>query len=130
MADFGIQFDVTEKEFTIDSGVRDMPAGTLYVVKLRSSDANLLIWHDDEIFRNLKSAWPVFSKHFEERKIRSRSGQIFGTDRWGYLNSGMRWRYVVFSTGDATGYEPSSPREASLLDQVVSSACLGKPVAR
>lgn len=131
MAEFGVRFDVSETEFTIRSGQRDMELGRLYTVKSRNSDTHLFISSRfDYIFRNLKTAWPILSKHVEERSIRSRSGQMFGTDRWGYLNNGMRWRYTEFLTGDAAGYEPLPPREASLLDQVVSSACLGKSIYR
>jgi hypothetical protein len=123
-ADFGIHFDVPEKVFTVDAGIRDMPPGTLFVVKLREGEARMVIWHhDDGVFRDLENAYPMFSKHSEKRIIRDTAGRSFGTDRWGYLHTGERWRYVTFSTGDAVGYKPSSPRAANVLDQVINSAC-------
>jgi hypothetical protein len=122
-SDFGIRFDAPEKAFTVHAGLRDMPPGTLYVVTLKDADAHIVVWRDDDIFRDLKIAYPVFSEHIEERNIRDATGRIFGTDRWGYLQSGERWRYVRFSTRDAVGYEPTSPKQANLLDQVVNSAC-------
>jgi len=125
-SDFGTRFDASEKTFTVDAGLRDMPPGMLYVVKLKSADANIVVWRDDDIFRNLKTAYPVFSKHVEERNIRTSTERVFGTDRWGYLQSGERWRYVRFSSGDAVGYEPTLPKQASMLDQVIGSACFSR----
>jgi hypothetical protein len=125
-SDFGIRFDAPEKAFTVHAGLRDMPPGTLYVVKLKDADPNIVVWRDDDIFRDLKSAYRVFSEHIEERNIRDATGRIFGTDRWGYLQSGERWRYVRFSTGDAVGYEPTPPKQANVLDQVVNSACFSR----
>jgi hypothetical protein len=123
-SDFGTQFDVPEKDFTVHSGMRDMPPGTLHVVTLKDRSTNIVIWHDDDIFNELKSAFPVFSEHVEERDVRTPIGRLVGKDRWGYLKSGERWRYVTFSGGDAVGYRPTHPKEASLLDQVINSACL------
>jgi hypothetical protein len=123
LADYGLRFDAPEKLFMVQSSVRDMPPGTMYVVKLRNGDAHIVVWRDDEVFRNLKIAFPIFSKHTEERIIRDTTGRNFGTDQRGYLQTGERWRYVKFSTGDAAGYEPRPPREANLLDQVINSAC-------
>jgi hypothetical protein len=125
-SDFGIQFDAPEKPFTVHGGLRDMPPGTLYVVQLKDSDANVMVWRDDDVFKDLKFAYPVFSEHMEERNVRDATGRIFGTDRWGYLQSGERWRYARFSTGDAVGYEPTPPRQADLLDKVVNSACFSR----
>jgi hypothetical protein len=123
-ADFGTQFDVREKDFTIRSGMRDLPPGILHSVRLKDGTASMVIWHDDDIFNELKSAFPVFSEHVKERHVNTPQGSSVGKDRWGYLSSGERWRYVTFSSGDAVGYRPIRPEEASLLDQVISSACL------
>jgi hypothetical protein len=125
-SDFGIRFDAPEKMFIVHAGVRDMPPGTLYLVKLRDSDANISVSGDDDIFRDLKTAYPVFSEHVDERNIRAATGRISGTDHWGYLQSGERWRYVRFSSGDAAGYKPTPPKQAKLLDQVVNSACFSR----
>jgi len=128
-SDFGIRFDASEKAFTVHAGLQDMPPGTLYVVKLKDAEPNIpniVVWRDDDVFRDLKSVYPVFSEHIDERNIRDATGRIFGIDRWGYLQSGERWRYVRFSTGDAAGYEPTPPKQANLLDQVVNSACFSR----
>ena len=125
-SDFGIRFDAPEKAFTVDAALQDMPPATVYVVKLRGSKTNMVIGGDGVTFRNLETAYPVFSEHVEERKIRDATGRSFGTDRWGYLQSGERWRHVRFSTGDAAGYEPMSPKQAILFDQVVDSACFSQ----
>jgi len=125
-SDFGTQFDASEKAFTVHAGLRDMPPGKLYVVKLKDGDAKRVVWRDDDIFRNLKTAYPFFSKHVEERNIRTSTERVFGTDRWGYLQSGERWRYVRFSSGDAVGYESTPPKQASMLDQSTGSACFSR----
>jgi hypothetical protein len=125
-SDFGIRFDAPEKAFTVRADLRDMPPGKSYAVRLKDAGADLVVSSDDDDFRNLKIAYPVFSEHIEERNIRDATGRIFGTDRWGYLQSGERWRFVKFSTGDAVGYEPTPPKQANLLDQVVNSACFSR----
>jgi hypothetical protein len=123
-ADFGTQFDVPEVKFSVKLGVRDMPGGELYTVTLRERAEYLMVWHDDDVFNELKNAFPVFSRHVGEDDVRTREGRIVGKDRWGNLNDGERWRYVTFSDGDAVGYRPMSPNEARSFDQVISTACL------
>jgi hypothetical protein len=133
-SDFGIRFDAPEKAFfdapekafTVHTALQDMPPGALYVGQLKNADANMTISGDDDISSNLKTAYPIFSEHVEERNVRDTTGRICGTDRWGYLPSGERWRYVRFSTRDAAGYEPTPPKQANLLDQVVNSACFSR----
>ena len=120
-ANFGTQFDVSQSLFTVEAGMRDMPPGTLYVVTLKNGRNNMVVWQNDEIFSELKSG---VSNPVGERQIRSTNGIIVGEDRWGYLNDGDRWRYVRFFIGDAVGYQPVSPRQAALFDQIISSACV------
>jgi hypothetical protein len=100
-SNFGIWLDAPEKTFTIHTGQSDMSPGTMVEVKLKDADAKMVVWsYDHGIFRNLEIAYLVFSDHVEQRNIRDAKGRIFGTDRWDYLQSGERWRYVKFSTGD------------------------------
>lgn len=122
-SDFGIRFDAPEKAFVVREASRDMPAGMMYIVRLRDADAHLVIWQDDDVFRDLKNAYPVFSKHVENRPVRDATGRNSGTDQWGYLPDGRQWRYVRFSTGDAVGYDPAPPTQARLLDEIINSAC-------
>jgi hypothetical protein len=42
--------------------LRDMPPRTLYAVRLKDADANIVVWRDDDIFRNLKITYPIFSE--------------------------------------------------------------------
>jgi len=127
LSDFGIRFDAPEKVFMVHAALRDMPPGTMFVVKLRDDgNAHIVVWRDDDVFRDLKNAYPIFSKRIEERTIHDKTGRSFGTDQWGYLQNGERWRYVKFSTGDAVGYEPTPPKQANLLDEVVNSACFSR----
>lgn len=122
-SDFGTQFDVSEKTFTINVGTQDMPPGRFYVVTLRDSATNTVMGHDDGIWEDFKNTFPTFSRHIKERNVRAANERSVGRDRWGYLKSGARWRYVAFSSGDAVGYRPAPPKEAILLDQVINSAC-------
>ncbi len=122
--DFGVRFDVPDAKFSIKDGARDMPPGTLYKVALKDRAANMMVWHDDDVFSELKSAFPVFSRHVGEGEVRTLEGRKVGRDRWGDLRGGDRWRYVTFSSGDAVGYWPIPPNEARLFDQVLDSACL------
>jgi hypothetical protein len=126
-AEFGLQFDAPEDRFRVKKGQRDMPPGLAYAVTPNGyTDAKLVISGDDGDFRELELAYPTFSKQVGERTMRDAKGRNFGSDRWGYLQSGERWRYVKFATGDRVGYEPLPPRQADLLDQIVSSACFSR----
>ncbi len=122
--DFGVRFDVPEAKFSVEHGAQDMPAGTLYKVTLRDGAANMVMGQDDDVFRELKDAFPIFSRHVGEGDVLTHEGHKVGRDRWGDLKGGDRWRYVTFSSGDAVGYWPIPPNEAGLFDQVISSACL------
>jgi hypothetical protein len=86
-SDFATPFGAPEKDFTVHSGLRDLP-GTLYVVTLKRRSANIVIWHGggDEIFRELNFAFPVFSEHVEDRDVRAVKGTLAGKDHWGYLS--------------------------------------------
>jgi len=121
-ADFGIVFDVPLEAFAVRDSPRDMPPGRMYLIKPHNLNAELVIWHDDEVFQDLRESYPVFSDHVESRAIRTTRGQPVGMDHWGYLHSGERWRYVQLS-GDAAGYKPLPANQASRLDEILKSAC-------
>jgi hypothetical protein len=123
-SDGGVQFEVPENTFIASKVSRDMPPGTMNVVKLKNDDASFIVWHDDDFFRDLKTAYPVFSSKTGQRDVVTAGNGKFGTDRWGYLETGERWRYVVFSSGDAAGYKPTVVEHAAALDQVLASACI------
>ena len=122
-ADFGTQFDISEKNFTTTTAIRDMPPSKFYVVTLRDSVSTMVIGHDDGVWGDAGKSSRAFSRHVDERNRAAAKGRPVGTDKWGYLNNGERWRYVAFSSGDAVGYRPASLREAILFDQLISSAC-------
>jgi hypothetical protein len=124
-ADFGTQFNAPESEFIVHTSMHDMPPGTLYTVTPTNGAFALTIWRDnDVIFRDLRETFPVYSERVEQREIHNSEGTLVGTDRWGSLKSGERWRYVTFLAGDAVGYSPAPVKDARLLDQVINSACV------
>jgi hypothetical protein len=121
---YGTQIDAPEDAFVVKSWLQDMPPGRIHSVTLRNSTANIVILPDDGSWKELQDALPVFSRRIYARSTHSGKERVFGTDRWGYRKGGERWRYVAFSSGDAVGYLPTPLKEAGLLDQVISSACL------
>ena len=123
-AGYGTQIDAPEDAFVVKSWLQDMPPGRIHSVTLRNSTANIVILPDDGSWKELQDALPVFSRRIYARSTHSGKERVFGTDRWGYRKGGERWRYVAFSSGDAVGYLPTPLKEAGLLDQVISSACL------
>jgi hypothetical protein len=125
-SDFGATFDIPEKNFNVRAATQDMPPGHFYVVTLKNSSAKMLIAHNDGIWPDLKNAFPVFSRQVESRTIQTVGKHSIGTDHWGYLNSGERWRHVEFSSGDAVGYRPVPLSEADLFDRAISSACFSQ----
>jgi hypothetical protein len=122
-SDFGTHFDVPEKLFTVTAATHDMPPERFYMLRVKDSAATMVIAHDVGMWVDLKKAFPVFSRHIEERAVRAANQRSLGTDHWGYLKGGERWRYVAFSTRDAIGYRPVPAKEAELFDQVIGSAC-------
>jgi hypothetical protein len=122
-ADFGTQFNISPTQFSVKVGTEDMPPGKFYTMTLRNSSSNLVVWHDDGIWTDLRSTFPIFSRRIEERSVLSSKERSVGSDRWGYLKSGQRWRYVAFLNHDAIGYRPAPLDEADLMDQVINSAC-------
>lgn len=126
IADFGTQFDVSENAFSISAATHDMAPERFYVITLKNSAANphmMIIAHDAGVWEDLKNTSRVFSRPVKKENILGSIGYSVGTDRWGYLEGGARWRYVAFSTKDAVGYRNASSDEAILFDQVIKSAC-------
>jgi hypothetical protein len=119
----GVRFDAPDDVFGVSRVDRDAPPETLYVVTLKSANAKIVVSPDEADFKDLEIAYPVFSEHVGKRHIRDSTGRVFGTDSWGYLHTGERWRYARFTTGDAVGYEPTAPNLADQLDRLVNSAC-------
>jgi hypothetical protein len=78
-SDFGIGFDASEKWFTVHRILQDLPPGNWYVIKLNDADANMEVWRDGDVFRDLKTTYPIFSEHIEERNIRDTKGRVLGT---------------------------------------------------
>jgi hypothetical protein len=121
-ADFGTQFDVSEKAFSVKDGLQDMPPGKFYVITAKNSAAEVIIAHDDGVWEDLKKGPRTFSRRVKDPN-QGTNGKSVGTDLWGYLESGERWRYVAFPSGDAVGYRPVPLNEAIEFDQVIHSAC-------
>jgi hypothetical protein len=121
---YGTQIDAPEDAFVVKSWLQDMPPGRTHLVTLRNSTASLAILPDDGSWKELQGGFPVFSRRVYARGTHVGKARAVGMDRWGYRKGGERWRYVAFSSGDAVGYLPTPLREAGLLDQVISSACL------
>jgi hypothetical protein len=109
---------------TIHLGHKDMPPSNTYVVSLNGyAPARLWISSDSRMFRDLEISYPTFSETKGHRVLRDSLGRSFGTDSWGYLRSGERWRYVSFSTGGYAGYLPLPTNQADKLDDAINSAC-------
>lgn len=121
-SDFGTQFDVSEKAFSVKSVVHDMAPGKFYVITSRNSAAEVIIAHDDGVWEDLKKGPRTFSRRVKDPN-RASNGHSVGIDRWGYLESGERSRYVAFPSGDAVGYRFVPLNEATKFDQIINSAC-------
>jgi hypothetical protein len=121
-ADFGTQFDISEQAFVVHVGAQDMPPGVNYSVTPKVSKALLVITSHDT-WQDVENAFPAFSEDMHKRKFRSANGVSVGTDYWGSLKNGERWRFVKFLNRDAAAYLPTTPAEATLFDQIISSAC-------
>jgi hypothetical protein len=123
-SDFGIALDAPSSEFAVRSASSDMPPGTRRRITSIHGSGYLLVWRDDAVlFFDLKSAFPVMSEKTGTRNVTNTLRATVGTDTWGYLEDGERWRYVTFRTGTAVGYRPLPPAQADALDQILSSAC-------
>lgn len=120
-----ISVNVPEEGLKVHSISQDMPPQDVYVIEAKNGDKDLMEISDGPLTFSgeLTSTWPVFSANAEERDVTTASGQVVGKDRWGYLRSGERWRYVRFSLGTEIGYRPESESKAQLWDGITNSAC-------
>jgi hypothetical protein len=125
-SEFSIQFDISEKDFTIHSGMNDMPPGSMfYAVTLKGLNAHVEVLNDYIPSEDQRSSsFPVLSEHAEERDVLSSEWGKFGEDRWGYLSSGERWRQVRFRGGIFAKYGLVDKKAAELFDQIIHSACI------
>ena len=132
VAQFGLRFDAPESRFKVVKGFTDMPPETNYTVLLNKSvGARLgILGPLNPGFRDLESTYPTFSKSVGQRTMRDSNGRNFGTDRWGYLPSGERWRLLKFSTGNQVGYEPLPAKDADRLDEIIGTACFARDEER
>lgn len=127
--DLEIEFDISEPNLVLDHGGvgwTDNPLpGHVITVKNRGSVAMYISrWHLDDLDKNSKFVWPMFSEHVEERDVHNAHGGVVGEDHWGIWERGKRWRFVKFAGGlEEVGYPPTPANEAQLFDQVISSAC-------
>jgi hypothetical protein len=123
-----VQFDLPGKDFVVSSWMNDMPPALAFVARSHSDHT---AWLEisaglDAIMssRDLTSSIPAVSRYLGERDVFTSDGRRVGKDRWGYLKSGERWRYLEFSWGSGAAYRPARPNQATLLDQVISTACI------
>lgn len=104
--DLGLRFNAPKDRFTVEMGQRDAPPPISVITLNGHAGVKLLVSPDPGDFRDLEMTYPTFSKTVEERAVQDNKGCDFGTDRWGHLENGERWRYVRFTTGDRVGYGP------------------------
>ena len=98
VGDRGIQFDVSTKDFSISEGSSDT-APFVHGFDLVPKQSNAIL----EIefgWRPMESITPdptlTFLKRIERRAIFDDKGKPIGEDKWGYLDTGERWRSVRF----------------------------------
>jgi len=123
-----IWFYIPEKGFTYNSGMggpTDSLLPPVQTVTARNGSVSELQISAGAIpiERDLQFAWPVFSKHIEQRVVHYSYGSVVSMERWGYLKTGDRWRYVKFAGGGEAGYLPTHEKNAQLFDQIINSAC-------
>lgn len=119
---YGFRFDVPKREVKILGGKPDVDY-VEYLIQPRTSESSLELWFgpyamnpdpDDELF--------VKSLDFTQRNIVDSSGTRRGTDSWGDLQSGGKWRWTVVGLEGAR-YRSASPKDATLFDKIFNSVC-------
>jgi hypothetical protein len=125
----GIQFNVPESNFAVQSHARDMPPETVYLVVSHAGNASMELAKGGRVTfeKDVDSSFPVFSAHVGERDVRTSAGLVIGKDHWGYLKNGDRWRSVRFFSGDEAAYRPLNPSDAKLMDEIIDTACIDRP---
>jgi hypothetical protein len=96
-----------------------------YLVTFRNRTAPLQLWWGGLVQPGqLISDLILRSANFEERSIRSKSGEYWGCDRQGKSQDGMHWRAAGFAglSGAAT-YEDVTDEIAKAYDRIIDSAC-------
>ncbi len=123
---YGFQFDVFAKDFTVSEGTQDAPPFVHgFDLRPKNSTAVLEISFRDRPMESMTTdPARVFSDHVEKRNIFDDKGQPIGEDYWGYLKSGERWRQVrLFKGGVVAKYGFINGTDAELFDRVIGSAC-------
>lgn len=122
---YGFQFDVLVKDFTIREGTTDAaPLVHGFDLKPKNSVSGLDISFGGDTMESMAvDPARVFSSHVEQRSIFDDKGHMIGEDYWGYLNSGERWRRVRLS-GWVAKYGFVKKKDAELFDQVINSVCI------
>jgi len=94
-------------------------------IMLKNRDAKIEIGDVELSFtEQVQNGYPLMSSHIETRTVRTSDGEAFGTDEWGRLKTGERWRYVSFASGDLAGYRPSEIPDADAMDRLLATLCI------
>ena len=64
----------------------------------------------------------INSSTFAERHVRRPGGEIVGTDSWGTLKSGRRWRQTRI-VSEAARYRDAAPAAIDAFDRIITSVC-------
>ena len=120
-----LQFDVPVDQVKIHEGATDAPPLKYgFGIRLRNSESHLEIAYgpqsDDVVIGGKRAA----TLHIVKRIVVDDQQRAVGDDDWGYLDSERRWRRVRFGGWVQAEYQFVNETDATLFDQIVSSACL------
>ncbi len=125
VGDRGFQFDVSTKDFSISEGSSDA-APFVHGFDLVPKQSNAILKIEFG-WRPMESITPdpalTFLKRIERRPIFDDKGKPIGEDKWGYLDTGERWRSVRFSGIGTAKYGLVDRQAAEIFDRVINSVC-------
>ncbi len=131
----GFQFDVPLRDFTVAEWATDAGGIHGFDIKRNNSTADLNIWFECSSFP-VKPPDPILALYdrTEKRKVLDETGNTVGQDSWGHWGQNERWRDVYLRGCVNARYGSKNEREvprygsiydpdATLLDQIINSAC-------
>lgn len=126
-----LQFDVPVDQVRIHEDATDAPPLKYgFGIRPRNSESDLEISYgpqsNDVVIGGERAATP----HIVKRIVVDDQERSVGDDDWGYLDPERRWRRVRFRGWVQAEYQFVNERDATLFDQIISSACLLPASAR
>jgi hypothetical protein len=125
----GLKFSVPKRGVKILGGKPDVDY-VRFVIKPNDRDVRLVLWFGPYALKQEPERETLeTSATFTQTKLLGSDGATIGLDSRGQYHNNTKWRHFAIGAQGAV-YESVSPADATLFDQIIESACLGRRPSR